>query len=109
MALLRPRVVDVSQGGSPDFRAAPADVAQTRAAEGGLKGHLHTFRHAFISAALTKGTPEAVVRRWVGHVDPEILNLYTHIADQASQEAMRRLAKGGNAMDQAEERKDSEK
>lgn len=29
--------------------------------------------------------------QWVGHVDPEILNHYTHIHDQQSQEAMRRL------------------
>ena len=54
--------------------------------------HLHTFRHAFISNAITKGTPEAVVRDWVGHVDADILKLYTHIADQDSQAAMRRLA-----------------
>lgn len=57
-----------------------------------LSGHLHTFRHAFISSALTKGTPEAIVRQWVGHVDAEIMKLYTHIADAASQAAMQRLA-----------------
>ncbi|MGE0609851.1 MAG: tyrosine-type recombinase/integrase [Pirellulales bacterium] len=57
----------------------------------GLPGHLHTFRHSFISHALTKGTPEAVVRSWVGHVDQDVLKLYTHIADQASQAAMQRL------------------
>jgi hypothetical protein len=61
----------------------------------GLKGHLHTFRHAFISHALTQGVPEAIVRQWVGHVDPEVIKLYTHIADQASQAAMRRLAGAG--------------
>lgn len=57
----------------------------------GLKGHLHTFRHAFISHALTQGIPEAIVRQWVGHVDSEVLKLYTHIADTASQAAMQRL------------------
>lgn len=57
-----------------------------------LPGHLHTFRHAFVSQALTMGTPEAVVRSWVGHVDPEIMKLYTHIADKDSQAAMLRLA-----------------
>lgn len=60
----------------------------------GLKGHVHTFRHAFISHALTHGTPEAIVRQWVGHVDQEIMRHYTHIADAASQAAMQRL---GNA------------
>jgi site-specific recombinase XerD len=57
-----------------------------------LEGHLHTFRHAFISTALTKGVPEAVVREWVGHVDRDIMKLYTHIASEASQAAMRRFA-----------------
>ena len=58
----------------------------------GLKGHLHTFRHSFINHALTLGTPEAVVRSWVGHVDAEIIALYTHIASEASKAAMQRLA-----------------
>lgn len=58
----------------------------------GLKGHIHTFRHSFISNALMQGIPEAIVRQWVGHVDPEILKLYTHILDEASQAAMQRLA-----------------
>jgi integrase len=57
----------------------------------GLKGHVHTFRHSFISNALTKGIPEAVVRSWVGHVDRDVMQLYTHIADEASQAAMQRL------------------
>jgi integrase len=63
----------------------------------GLRGHLHTFRHAFISRALTNGIPEAVVRAWVGHVDADVLKLYTHIADADSQAAMRRLNPTTNA------------
>jgi site-specific recombinase XerD len=57
----------------------------------GWRGHLHTFRHAFISRALTNGIAEAVVRAWVGHVDADVIRLYTHIADADSQAAMRRL------------------
>jgi integrase len=63
----------------------------------GLKGHVHTFRHAFISRALTSGIPEAVVRAWVGHVDADVIRLYTHIADADSQAAMRRLNPTTNA------------
>ena len=59
----------------------------------GLPGHVHTFRHAFISNALLRGIPEAIVRQWVGHVDAEVMKLYTHIADASSQAAMQRLAK----------------
>lgn len=50
----------------------------------GLKGHRHTFRQTFISQALTKGGPEAVVREWVGHVDSRILKLDTHVAPDIS-------------------------
>ncbi|BBO35232.1 hypothetical protein PLANPX_4844 [Lacipirellula parvula] len=53
-----------------------------------LVGHQHTFRHSFISHALTQGVPEAIVRKWVGHVDARIMKTYTHIADQISQQAM---------------------
>jgi integrase len=58
----------------------------------GLPGHTHTFRHSFISKSLTAGIPEAVVRDWVGHVDRDIMRLYTHIASPESQAAIRRLA-----------------
>jgi integrase len=57
----------------------------------GLSGHLHTFRHAFVSHALSSGTPEVVVREWVGHLDKNVLKLYTHIASETSQKAMERL------------------
>jgi integrase len=57
-----------------------------------LRGHLHTFRHAFISNALTRGIPEAVVRAWVGHVDRDVIRQYTHVADSISQQQMQRLS-----------------
>ena len=58
----------------------------------GLPGHLHTFRHTFVSQALTRGVPEAVVRQWVGHVDPEILRHYTHVADEVSRAYVSRFS-----------------
>jgi site-specific recombinase XerD len=57
-----------------------------------LPGKLHTFRHFFISNALMRGIPEAIVRKWVGHVDPEVIKLYTHVHDGISQMAMRSLS-----------------
>jgi integrase len=62
----------------------------------GFQGHLHTFRHSFISHALTQGIPEAIVRQWVGHVDPEVLKHYPHVLDQTSQAAIRRLTGSGS-------------
>jgi integrase len=58
----------------------------------GLPGKIHTFRHFFISNALMKRTAEAMVRKWVGHVDAKILATYTHMHEPASREAMQRLA-----------------
>ena len=58
----------------------------------GLPGKIHTFRHTFISNALLKRTPVAVVREWVGHVDDQIIRHYTHVHNEASQAAMQRLA-----------------
>jgi len=58
----------------------------------GLAGKLHTFRHAFISRSLLGGAPAAVVKAWVGHVDDRVLAVYTHVRDDASQAAMRRLS-----------------
>ena len=57
----------------------------------GLKGHLHTFRHTLISHALASGAPEASVCEWAGHVDAQILELYTHVADEDSKAQMVRL------------------
>jgi integrase len=64
-----------------------------------LPGKLHTFRHTYISQALTRGVPEAVVRQWVGHVDPEILRLYTHVADEVSQAYVSRFSGKSQARD----------
>ena len=65
---------------------------------GRLPGKLHTFRHAFISNALLKGTPVAVVREWVGHVDQQVLALYTHVHNDASPAAMHRLTEANQRL-----------
>jgi integrase len=58
----------------------------------GLKGHLHTFRHTYISQALSRGVPEAVVREWVGHVDPSIMRIYVHITVATSKSYVEKFA-----------------
>ncbi len=58
----------------------------------GLQGHLHTFRHSSISFAAYEGTSERVLRKWIGHVDREILDWYFHLADSQSAKAMKRLS-----------------
>ncbi|MFO0812011.1 MAG: site-specific integrase [Gemmatales bacterium] len=55
----------------------------------GLPGHLHTFRHSFISYALSgKTASETTVRSWVGHVDEEILRHYAKTHDHVAKAAM---------------------
>jgi len=71
-----------------------------------LPGKLHTFRHAFISNALIKGTAVAVVKKWVGHVDQHVIELYTHVHNDASQTAMQRLAEANQALQQEENRRE---
>lgn len=72
-----------------------------------LEGHQHTFRHTYISQALMKGVPEAVVRSWVGHVDPDILRLYTHVADDVSKMYVERFS-GSTGVGSADSQTDSE-
>ncbi|MEK6262345.1 MAG: site-specific integrase [Planctomycetota bacterium] len=62
-----------------------------------LNGHLHTFRHTYISQALSAGVPEAIVRGWVGHVDPEVIRLYTHISDEVSKSYVSRFSAASTA------------
>jgi integrase len=64
----------------------------------GLKGHLHTFRHSFVSFAAYQNIPERVLRRWIGHVDEKILAWYFHLADPQSHDAMKRLFPSGSAL-----------
>jgi site-specific recombinase XerD len=63
-----------------------------------LEGKLHTFRHSFISHALLTNTPVAVVRKWVGHCDPKVIDLYTHVQDAASKAAMQRLSEADSQL-----------
>ncbi len=67
----------------------------------GIEGKPHTFRHAFISRCLTKGIEEAVVRSWVGHVDAEIMRLYTHISSKVSQDRIKLLGKPNTYVENA--------
>ena len=67
-----------------------------------LPGHVHTFRHTFISLALMNGVAESLVRKWVGHVDPAILRYYTHIFDTTGQAEMLRLANAHQSEDDSE-------
>jgi site-specific recombinase XerD len=80
------------EGGQQLSERRLLDYLKRRLERLGLKGHLHTFRHSFISHAIATGIPEAVVRDIVGHVDQDILKHYTHIADNRKQAAIQKFA-----------------
>ena len=67
----------------------------------GIDGKLHSFRHSFISRCLTKGIEEAVLRSWVGHVDPSIMRVYTHITSKVSQDRIKLLGEPASGQDSA--------
>lgn len=60
----------------------------------GQEGHLHTFRHTFISQCATRGIPESVIRDWVGHVDPKIMRIYMHVSDDVTRQYLQRFSMG---------------
>lgn len=62
----------------------------------GIAGKLHSFRHSFVSRCLTKGIEAAVVRSWVGHLDPAIMQLYVHITSKVSQDRIKLLGEPGD-------------
>jgi integrase len=68
-----------------------------------LPGKIHTFRHFFISNALLNGTPEVVVKKWVGHVDQRIIEMYSHVHDEADQAAMQRLVQANRKLQKTQE------
>lgn len=74
----------------------------------GLEGKLHTFRHTFVSHALLTRTPVSVVKKWVGHVDPRVIELYTHVHDEASTAAMQRLSEADPKLQVRKESQDGQ-
>lgn len=59
-----------------------------------------------IGVPCNSGVPERVLRKWIGHVDREVLDWYYHLADRESQEAMKRLSDAAK-QNQRNEGKDS--
>jgi integrase len=59
----------------------------------GLKGFtLHSLRHVFASHSINNGTPERVVRAWLGHCDRSVTGGYYHLTDAESYDFMNRLS-----------------
>ena len=48
----------------------------------------------------------AVVKEWVGHVDQQVLALYTHVHNDASQAAMQRLSEANQRLQKEEKSRD---
>lgn len=57
----------------------------------------HSLRHTYVSIQAQQGTPQAVVQAIVGHGNPAMTAHYTHIGEQAAQQAA--LAMPSNIVD----------
>ena len=55
---------------------------------------LHSFRHHFASLCANHHIAQRKVLAWLGHSSSEVLNLYYHLHDEDSREAMAALARG---------------
>lgn len=53
---------------------------------------LHSFRHHFASMCANHGVAHRKALAWLGHSNSDMLELYYHLHDEDSQEAMRSLA-----------------
>ena len=58
----------------------------------GIRGHLHTFRHFFISHCANSGIPPFQLMKWVGHADVKTVMHYYDLKDEESLWSMRRLS-----------------
>jgi integrase len=58
----------------------------------GLTGHLHTFRHFFVSYCANRGVPPFQLMKWVGHSDVATVTRYYTLQDEESVNMMRRLS-----------------
>ena len=92
MGVSRTGFNEIPGGRSPNDGKPAVESTQPVLKKLSPPGKVHTFRHTFISVALTNGTPVATVQAWAGHLDAAIIKLYTHVADQVSQQQMEQLA-----------------
>jgi integrase len=54
----------------------------------------HSLRHTFVSMQAERGIPQSVVQKIVGHGSPAMTAHYTHISDQAAQDATLFIGEG---------------
>ena len=57
-----------------------------------IEGHLHTFRHFFISHCANHGVPPFQLIKWVGHADVGMVMNYYALHDEESKWTMKKLS-----------------
>lgn len=68
-----------------------AQFPATDADPGILAGRVHSFRHYFCSWAVTNDVPEAILSKWLGHRDSQMVRHYFHLQDDQGRRHMARL------------------
>lgn len=83
--------------GSPAERHVPLGEVQkafqlARKASGILKAaHVHTLRHSYATHLLEANINLRLIQDWLGHRSPATTSIYTHMTEQATQEAAKRV------------------
>ncbi len=67
-----------------------ASAWYTIRATAGVACRLHDLRHTYATRLIEGGASDAIVRELIGHVDPQVIQRYTHIRRNAKQEAIDR-------------------
>ena len=71
-----------------DVETTTHDTEDTKRARGANVYSLHSFRHTFVSFCANAGVPLAIVAEIVGHGSPMMTKHYSHINNEAKQNAI---------------------
>ena len=95
---LFPALTCGTRRGSPIERHTPLSAVQKAfrlalSASGVKKAAtVHTLRHSYATHLLENGINLRIIQAWLGHRSPSTTSRYTHMTEQASQDAAQRVA-----------------
>jgi len=94
---LFPTVGSGTRRGAPGQRHIPLGAVQKafklalKASGVKKEAHVHTLRHSWATHLLEKGINLRQIQEWMGHRSPSTTSVYTHLTEQATQVAAKRV------------------
>jgi integrase/recombinase XerD len=92
-----PSVGSGSRRGAPGMRHIPLGSVQkafhlaVKASRIKKAAHVHTLRHSWATHLLEAGINLRMIQEWMGHRSPATTSIYTHMTEQATQVAARKV------------------